>query len=92
MGIGSLQREYLRREIFRKFEAFKNNGSSCSVRQYLASAVILSEYEKRLSEICEADEYYINLSELREMSRNTSQILKNLGIEEAIFRKETVDF
>lgn len=74
--------EVLRREISQKFEAFKNNGSSCGVRQYLSAAATLNEYEKRLTEICEAEEYYINLSELREISRNTSQILKNLGIEE----------
>lgn len=75
-------KEMLYREIFQKFETFKNNGSSCCVRQYLSAAATLNEYEKRLSEIYEAEEYYINLSELKEISRNISQILKNLGIEE----------
>lgn len=91
MGLQQIQKEFLRREIFQKLEVFKNNGSSCSVRQYLSSAVILSEYEKRLSEIYEAEEYYINLSELREMSRNTSEILKNLGIDETKRITETAD-
>lgn len=71
--------QQLQQKIYDKMEVFKKNSSSCGRRQYLASAAILCEYDKRLSEIFNSDED-IDVDELEEISRNVDNILHNLGM------------
>lgn len=74
--------QQLVKDISHKVEVFKNHGSSCSTRQYLSSAELVSKYHKRLTGALESEEG-MDISELEEMSRDVDQILKNLGIKES---------
>lgn len=74
-----MEKQQLLDEIYRKMEVFKNKSSSCGRRQYLSSAAILCEYDKRLSEMFNSDEE-IDMAELKEIDRKIDNILQNLGM------------
>lgn len=69
----------LLQEIYNNMEVFKNHGASCSIKQYLAAAAKLHEYDTRISEIFNNEED-TDLDELKQMCCNSKQILENLGI------------
>lgn len=75
----NMEKQQLLQKIYDQMEVFKKNSSSCGRRQYLSSAAILCEYDKRLSEIFNSDED-IDMSELEEISRGVDNVLQNLGM------------
>lgn len=74
-----MEKETIRMQIQNQMERFKNSGSSCNVKSYLAAAAKLYEYDRRICEMYDADE--VSLSELEQIYCSVENILKNLRIQ-----------
>lgn len=74
-----MDKQTVRLQIQTQMELFKNSGTSCDVKAFLAAAAKLHQYDKRISEMFDNDE--ISLTELKEINRSVENILKNLRIQ-----------